>query len=59
MPKKKIIAYIPVHIEYEEEKQKQRLLSELARMEFGRYSGYYSSQKKKCRVKDITIHIKH
>lgn len=53
--KNKLIAYIPIHLEYTEEKQMKRLLSELAKMEFGRSSGFYSSQKKKCNIKDIII----
>lgn len=53
--KNKVIAFIPVYVEYETEKQRKDLIRDLASKEFGRYGGHYSYQKKKCRIKDITI----
>jgi hypothetical protein len=53
--KNKIIAFIPIHIEYETEKEKKELIKYLADICFGRYGGTYSYEKKKCRVKDIKI----
>jgi len=58
MPKKKIVVYIPVHIEWETEKQKKSLIRDLADKGFGRYGGGYSYEKKKCRIKDIKIEPK-
>jgi hypothetical protein len=54
----KIVAYIPVHVEYDTEKKKKSLLRDLAEHQFGRYGGTYSYQKKKCRIKDIVIDAK-